>query len=670
MRSLRWKITIVFSLLISVIFIVVGTATYQLQKEKETDSLDQYSHNTMELVTEQLNAFLGGVEDDVNYYSSSEMIRNMLYDGVTPEEEAFILQEFVGFKQKHPEIIDLYIGTVDKKTLSASVFETGKVEVLEGFDPTEASWYKAAMKDKEAVHWGEPYKEEATGQLSIGISKVITSPDGSQVLGVLAMDVSLGMMEKLLHNIEYNYQGEMRIINHKNIGIVYPGKAGEDVSKDPLIKRLKKGQNDFVVAMHEKELSVAYSQDMPKMDWKIGIVYPMEEIDKILVQFRNIFIGIAAASIVICLVITYLFSRRLTRPLQVVTKQVQQVAEGDLTVHIDVRTNDEVGLLAKHFNEMVVQMNGMVSGIKQNVRTVQQSADGLQHLTNETVAASQEVAGAMESVTDGASMLANSVEEISTQLGYMDRSMEEMNESVLSIQHVTKDAKQASETGIDTMKRLVNARGEASTIVVETEEAADKLKNRVQSIRIVVELIKGISDQTNLLALNASIEAARAGEQGKGFAVVAEEVRKLAEQSKDATSEIASTIGEVQEEVIRVVSVVHKLKDIADVQGEVTNEAEEAFQTVMSVVETIVTSVEDISNEVNKLGDEQKQITEVMQTITATSQEGAAVSEEVSATTETQVSHLKEVSHTMQALKGEMRTLEKQVEQFRVEQFV
>ncbi|HDX9577785.1 TPA: methyl-accepting chemotaxis protein [Bacillus pseudomycoides] len=664
MRSLRWKVTVVFSVLISIMFAILGTTVYQLEKEKESRVLGQYSHNTMDLLTEQMSTFITGIGEDIKYYSNNGRIVGMLQDGVIPEEESVIMKEFLEFKNNHPDILDLYIGTKDKKTLSANLADGGKVP--EGYDPTTRPWYKAAVNDTKKVHWGQPQYEIATGQLSVGVSKALLSSDGSEVLGVVAMDVSLGTIQKLLHNIQYNYGGEMFVVNDKNMGLVYPDKVGKDVSKEPLIQSLKQEKNDFVVTKLKGKDVVAYSQPMQSMPWKIGIVYPKEEVDSLLATLRNTFIGLACIGVLAAILVSYFFARRLIKPLQSLTNQVQKVAEGDLTLQMKVQTNDEVGVLTKHFNDMVGQMNEMVSRIKHNVSSVQQSADNLHYLTNETVASSKEVSSAMDDVTGGASTLANSVEEISAQLENMKQSVGQVNDSVTSIKDVTNQADKASQSGLKTMQRLVNTKDESSSVVFETETAAEKLDHSVQSIQNVVELIKGISDQTNLLALNASIEAARAGEQGKGFAVVAEEVRKLAEQSKEATGDIASIIAEVQQEVARVVEVIGNLKDIANVQEHVTKDAEQSFRIVISVVNTIITSVERISTEVQMIGHEQKDITQVMQTIAETSQESAAVSEEVNAATETQVAHLEKVSGTMKQLTVEMHDLEKVVEQFKV----
>ncbi|MGR5984611.1 HAMP domain-containing protein [Bacillus cytotoxicus] len=149
---------------------------------------------------------------------------------------------------------------------------------------------------------------------------------------------------------------------------------------------MKKDTTKFAESKLEGNEIVAYSQLFDKMKWKIGIVYPKETIDRVLSETRNTVIGMTCMSLLVAITVSFLFARKLARPLQLLTKHVQRVAEGDLTLKMEVMSKDEVGTLTTHFNHMVDQMNEMVSSIKHNIQTVQQSTRHLHYLTNETVA--------------------------------------------------------------------------------------------------------------------------------------------------------------------------------------------------------------------------------------------------------------------------------------------
>lgn len=271
--------------------------------------------------------------------------------------------------------------------------------------------------------------------------------------------------------------------------------------------------------------------------------------------------ALIAAGTLLAAVVFFLAARSITGRLKQGVDFANVMANGDLSHEIDIECEDETGKLARAMNTMIRNLRGMIADISQGVETLSGSSDQLTEVSNTMSVESSEaselsvsVAAAAEQMSVSMASVRASIEDTAGNINSVSAAAEEMTAAINEIVTNTEQSRQVTETA-------VSQAGQASEKVAQLGSAALEIGK-------VTETITDISEQTNLLALNATIEAARAGEAGKGFAVVANEIKVLANQTAEATTEIRMKIERIQgstqettegiEEIIRVINAVNQ----------------------------------------------------------------------------------------------------------------
>jgi methyl-accepting chemotaxis protein len=276
---------------------------------------------------------------------------------------------------------------------------------------------------------------------------------------------------------------------------------------------------------------------------------------------RNTIIIVSVAAIVIGILMAVLISRSISRPLKAAVQASNKLAEGDLSMTIEVKSNDEAGQLLKAMKNMVEKLRTVVADVK--------------GASDNVASGSQQLSAGAEQMSQGTTEQAASAEEASS-------SIEEMNATI------RQNADNASQTEKIAQKSAADAM-ESGRAVSETVGAMKEIASRIT-------IIEEIARQTNLLALNAAIEAARAGEHGKGFAVVASEVRKLAERSQAAAGEISKLSASSVEVAEKAGHMLAKL--VPDIQktAELVQEISAASREQTSGADQINTAIQQLNH--------------------------------------------------------------------------
>jgi len=396
-----------------------------------------------------------------------------------------------------------------------------------------------------------------------------------------------------------------------------------------------------------------------------------------LAQARTLLIAVGIAAFVLCALIAVLVARGVTRPVREMLVAADGLAKGDADQEVTLRSRDELGRMADAFRRVIAyfeELTGAARRVAAGDLTVEvapkSERDELGAAFGTMVGNVREVVGRMsvtaESLSTASQQMANTSEEAGRAVGEIAhavgevaagaerqvRTVDTARTSAEETAAAAQEARELAEQGAVASREATRAMAAVNESTGEVTGAIRALAGKSEEIGGIVSTIGGIAEQTNLLALNAAIEAARAGEQGRGFAVVAEEVRKLAEESRQAAGSIASLIEEIQGETARTVDVVEEGARRSGEGAETVEQARDAF-------ERIAASVADVGARIAT-------IAEATSEVAAVAEQSSAATEQVSASTQQTSASTQQIAASAQELARTAEELEQLVGTFRL----
>jgi methyl-accepting chemotaxis protein len=352
---------------------------------------------------------------------------------------------------------------------------------------------------------------------------------------------------------------------------------------------------------------------------------------------RKALISVAALAMMLGLMAAWLITQQIIAPLRETLNAAKRIAQGDLSVDLDVQRRDEMGDLQHSIQDMTQSLRTLISGISDGVAQIASAATQLSAVTEQTSAGVNNQKDETDQVATAMNQMTSTVLEVA-------RNAEEASEAAQQADQQAREGDKVVSDAISQIERL-------ATEVNNSTLAMGQLKLESDKIGGVLDVIKSVSQQTNLLALNAAIEAARAGEAGRGFAVVADEVRSLAQRTQESTEEIEVLIAALQNGTQQVVGTLDASRSLSDSSVELSRRAGNALEHITRTVSTI----QNMNQQIATAGEEQTvvadQINRSVINVRDVSEQTAAASEETAASSV----ELARLGAQLQAMVGKFR---------------
>lgn len=449
----------------------------------------------------------------------------------------------------------------------------------------DLNWYYEPVNLKKGV-WSNIYVDSESKVEMISYTMPVYY--NNDLIGVAGIDISFNQLKKLILSTKVYDTGNAFLLSDDYNFLVDKSKTPEenfetmeDGRYKNIVDEIKKNKSSVIETDYEGQQTLIsyYTMDNGQI---LGVNVPSAEVFKSLTKLIYIIILVIIIGLVISILIALYLSRRISKPIEACSEHMNVLANGDLTQQIPdkyLKMNDEIGVLVRSTKSMQEGIRTLIENVKNESSICKESVENVEDNINQLNSSIEDVSA--------------STEELSAGMEEMAASAQEMEATALEIQNVVEFIAKNSENGanevleinkraIHTKERVNEAQRKANDILLVTKEELEKaIENSkvVAQVNTLSEVIMEITNQTNLLALNASIEAARAGESGRGFSVVADEIRKLAEESKNAVISIQNIIVKATTSVNELSNSSNKLLDF------VSNDVQEDYKTLLDVAD-------------------------------------------------------------------------------------
>lgn len=660
--GIRKKLIGIMSIIGIVSVLLIGIATYihssDMISENFIESNTELNAELSESIEKEFAGFMGGL----NMVAVNDNTKTIPVDGFNEWRR----NVFKAYNDSFPEVVQTFIGMTDGAIYIEPDF---KFEVT--YDPRSREWYKGAQAAK-GPYWTGAYRDKVSGKYTVASAIPVQDKSGTDI-GVVGASIDLEVLSKKIDEIKVGKRGYVFLLDDKGTTIVHPNKAliGQPFDNEKVMEALQNQTEgivyyDYADVDGELEHKYAVYEKIEGLNWYIltsMYVNEAQEQASTLITFTVI---AAVGVFLLTIVIAFLFARSFTKPIDRLVKDMEIVANGDMTIQSGIQTRDEIGILAKSFNTMTESIRHLMLNVDQASQEVSGTAERLAGSSEEASASSEEVSRAVSEIAEGATEQAQDAEEASLLAANLEEKFTDLRQKADDISQHAGNVKTINEESIRSVEDLRCKTEENNQATQNIQVAIEDLTQKTSAIGGILDTIRSISEQTNLLALNASIEAARAGEHGKGFAVVADEIRKLAEESSQSAEEIQKIVQMIQGQTHSTLNIMGHFSANAEAQYASVGQVNQSFANILSAVEEITTRIHGMHGAIVELNKDKDNIVHAISNISSVSEETAAASEEVSASMDQQAQAVEAVAESAEQLNSLSIQLRNELEKFKI----